>query len=151
MNIMRGLFTAFLALFVSGAAAMGSQPAAENPTPSQELPQNAVIAYYFHGNFRCLKCTSMEASALKALKEGFGRELKDGSLIWRPTNTDLPENSHFVKDYQLVTRSLVLVKIKDGKQVRWSNLARIWQLENDGSAFKKYIQDEAKSFLKGAN
>lgn len=147
--MIRGLLAGVL--LAGGAWAMGDRPATENAASMEKTPQNAVIAYYFHGNFRCLKCTRMEAAASKALSDGFKQELKDGSLIWRPTNTDLPENRHFVKDYELVTRSLVLVKIKDGKQIRWANLTKIWQLENDGDAYRKYVQDETRGFLKGEN
>lgn len=136
---------------VGTAAGMGSRPAGDQATSPDEVKATGkvVIAYYFHGNVRCYKCTSMEAYADEALKVRFPKELESGGLIWRPTNIDLPKNKHFVKDYQLVTRSLVLVEARDGKQVRWKNLPEIWGLVGDKDAFMKYVQKETEVFIKG--
>jgi len=34
-------------------------------------------------------------------------------------NLELPENRHFVKDYQLFTKSLVLVRFDKGRQAEY--------------------------------
>ena len=64
-------------------------------------------------------------------------------------NTDLAENKHFIKDYQLYTKSLIIAEFKDGKQVRWKNLAKVWNYLNDRNKFYEYVQSEIKNYLEG--
>ncbi len=106
-----------------------------------------VIAYYFHGNLRCASCRKIEAYSREAIETGFADKLKSGLLDWRPINTDESENEHFVEDYQLYTKSLVIVDMKDGKQVAWKNLDKIWQLLNNKDYFIEYVQFEINQYL----
>jgi hypothetical protein len=78
---------------------------------------------------------------------GFADALKRGSMVWRMVNVDQPANQHFIKDYELYTKSVVLVKMRDGKQAAWKNLDRVWELLNDQAAFQKYVTDEVKQFV----
>ncbi len=110
-------------------------------------PQHSVIAYYFHGNMRCKTCRTIEAYTNESLKAGFPDELEAGTLKWRVVNVEEPGNGHFVQDYELSTRSVVLVDMQDGKQERWKNLVRVWELVGERQAFAAYIQEEAKGFL----
>jgi hypothetical protein len=106
-----------------------------------------VLAYYFHGRFRCATCRKIEALSYAVVHEGFPRALKEGRLEWQAVNIDEPAHKHFVSDYQLYTRSLVLVRMRDGKQVEWKNLERVWELVGDDDAFKKYVLDELAAYL----
>ena len=114
---------------------------------SNATHERKVIAYYFHGNFRCATCRNIEAYTQEAIARDFVNDLKDGKLDWRVVNIDEPENEHFIQDYQLTTRSVVLVKMINGKQKRWKNLNRIWDLVRSKTEFQHYIQDETKAFL----
>ena len=58
----------------------------------------------------------------EAIRGGFADELASGRLAWRVVNIDEPENKHFVQDFELVTKSLVLVEYQDGKVTRCENL-----------------------------
>ncbi len=140
-------------LLLAGLASQAADPAMR-PTPAPAAPsvqpERRVVAYYFHGNVRCRTCRKIEASAADAIQRVFADELKAGRLEWRPTNVEQPANAHFVQDYQLVTRSLVLVELKDGKQVRWKNLDQVWELVSDDIRFAQYVQREVKAFLAGA-
>jgi len=91
-------------------------------------PVQKVIAYYFHVTARCVTCQAIEQYAKEAVERGFPEELKKGVLEWRPVNVQLLENRHYIRDYRLYTRSLVLVKVRDGKQTEWRNLERVWEL-----------------------
>jgi hypothetical protein len=106
-----------------------------------------IIAYYFHGTSRCVSCRKIEAYSDEAIKSGFTTELKDGVLEWRVVNVEEKENGHFVEDYKLYTKSLVLVEMKDGKQVKWKNLDKVWELLKDKDAFIKYVKYEVSIFL----
>jgi len=106
-----------------------------------------VIAYYFHGNFRCVSCRKLEAVSHEAVTGGFPDELKRGDLQWQAVNVEQPENEHFASDYRLFSRSLVLVKFKNGKQVEYKTLTKAWELLTDDAALKKYVQSEVRSYL----
>ncbi len=137
-----------------------TQPETTSPQTGQEhgapLPASSenktavskVVAYYFHGNARCTTCRTIEAYAKGAMESGFGDALKDGRLEWRVVNVEDPGNAHFVRDFQLSTRSVVLERLADGKRQEWKNLQRVWELvRGDKNDFLKYIQDETRAYL----
>jgi hypothetical protein len=143
------LFTvalAGLALSVPCAAGADSQTPTGGASPSGDAK---VIAYYFHGNFRCRTCRTIEAYSEEAITKEFTDELASGRLAWRVVNIDEPENKHFAKDFELVTKSLVLVEYRDGKVIRHQNLQQVWQLVGDEGAFVDYVRTSAREFLAG--
>jgi len=122
----------------------------ETPLPLPEVkPKNAkVIAYYFHGTFRCSTCRTIEQYSHDALQTYFEKELGSGKLEFRPVNIEEPEYKHFIQDYQLVTRSLVLSLMSDGKETKWKNLADVWKLVRDKDKFFQHVKDEVEKLLK---
>lgn len=106
-----------------------------------------VIAYYFHGDVRCPTCRKIEAYAQEAIETGFPEQLKSGQLEWRVVNIERPANEHFVNDYDLTTRSVVVVNVQDGKQVAWNNLQKVWDLVGNKQAFLTYIQGATRAYL----
>jgi hypothetical protein len=122
--------------------AQGSKEAA-----GSNVPDNGLIAYYFHGNRRCVTCRKIEQYTREAIESGFERELQRGTLVWKPVNVDVRENSHFVSRYELSTRSVVIVRVSQREETDWKNLEKVWELVGDRPAFIKYIQDEVKEFL----
>ena len=120
------------------------------PSPLSEVKsQNSkVIAYYFHGTFRCSTCRTIEQYSHNAIQMYFAKELGDGRLEFRPVNVEEPENKHFIQDYQLVTRSLVLSLVSDGRETKWKNLPDVWKLVRDKDKFFQYVKDEVEKFLK---
>lgn len=109
-----------------------------------------VIAYYFHTTYRCMTCRRIEAYSREAIEQEFAQALKDGKLDFRLVNVEESANRHFVRDYQLFTKSLILVKMKDGKQSEWKNLRRVWELVNRRGAFLRYVQDEVRAYLEAS-
>jgi hypothetical protein len=126
------------------AAAQGGSPAV---TAERKPQADRIIAYYFHTTYRCATCRRIEAYSREAIDTGFARELKDGSLEFQLVNIQLPENQHFIQDYQLYTKSLVLVRMKAGRQVEWANLDRVWQLTGNRDAFVGYVQQGVRGYL----
>ena len=123
---------------------------ADNATAKKaptEQSKSFIAAYYFHGNFRCPTCRKMEQYSREGIEQHFAAQLKSGKLVFQPINIDEPENQHFVQDYQLVTRSLVLVKYENGKQTAWKNLPAIWQNVGDQTAFFQYVKKEVDAYL----
>jgi hypothetical protein len=124
------------------------EPAVAGLNSNGEAPHR-VIAYYFHGTARCRTCRTIEAYSKETLEAVFQEELGSGLLEWRVLNIEDPANEHFVQDYQLQTRTLVLADLKDGEVIRWKNLQKVWELVRDKEEFVDYIEEETLAYLKG--
>ena len=121
---------------------------APSPHTAVKSQNSKLIAYYFHGTFRCSTCRTIEQYSHDAIQTYFAKELGNGTLEFRPVNIEEPENKHFIQDYQLVTRSLVLSLMSDGKETKWKNLPDVWKLVRDKDKFFQYVKDEVDKFLK---
>ncbi len=108
---------------------------------SAKSPAKSVI-YYFHSNVRCTSCLKIE----KYTKEVFEENFKD-KLELRIVDVQKSENKHFITDYELYAKSVVIVKIKDGKEVSYKNLDKIWNYLRDENKFKIYVKNEIDTFL----
>ena len=107
-----------------------------------------VLAYYFHGTHRCTTCLTIERYSRKAIEKYFSQEIREGILEFKPLNIEEPENRHYIQDYQLYTRSLVLALYKDDKQLKWKNLSEVWSYVSDKEKFYQYVKDETERFLR---
>ena len=113
---------------------------------TKEEPQKLVV-YYFHGNARCMTCKKFESLTKEIMETRFSDEVKKGRLEYRVVNIDDSGNKHFVNDYGLYTKSVVLSDLNSGKQTRWKNLDKIWEMIRDEDAYRKYIEGEVRSYL----
>jgi hypothetical protein len=142
----------FIPLWISFLAlAYGALSGLAGAAPASSSPPVKIVAYYFHVTVRCVTCRAIEQYSREAIEQGFREELKNGAIEWRPVNVQLPENRHYIQDYRLFTRSLVLVKMRDGKQVEWRNLDKVWELVGRKGDFLKYVQTNVKAYLGGAS
>ncbi len=110
-------------------------------------PSDRIIAYYFYGNRRCATCRKLESYSEEALLTGFESELADSSLVWRAVNYDEEENEHYIKDYQLYTKTLILSRDGDLEEGQWKNLDKIWELVGDKDEFIDYVQTQTRLFM----
>lgn len=106
-----------------------------------------VIAYYFHTSFRCPSCHKIEEYTEGAIKEYFAKEIRSGDLEYKVINIEQKGNEHFVQDYKLYTKSVVLSLIQDGKEVKFKNLEQVWQLLRNKDKFYQYIKKQTQGFL----
>ena len=150
------LFTTALLVFV--AASLGYMIVRENkpnppPAPNAALPDagqaepnQQIFVYYFHGNVRCATCKKLEQFAKESLDTYFADDLASGKIQWRPTNVDTTGNEHFIRDYALVTKSVIISKMVAGRQVAWKNLDQIWELVSEKEKYIAYIRDNITAF-----
>jgi hypothetical protein len=110
-------------------------------------PKNQVRVYYFYTDYRCARCYKFELYTKKAMETYFSNEIADGEVVYQAVNTDKKENKHFLQDYQLFTKSTVVSLVKDGKEVHYKNLDKIWQLVGDEQQFVEYIKGETDAYL----
>ena len=107
------------------------------------------IMYYFHRTLRCHTCLTIEAYIDEALRVHFAEALKEGRLLWLPTNFEEPENEHFEEDFTLEFNSAVLVRLEGGKTVSWVNLEGVWDLIEEKDKFLDYIRENVGPVLTG--
>ncbi len=122
----------------------GNQPANDEVTAPDR-----VVVYYFHTTQRCATCRRIEEWSDLALRTAFGAELSDSSLVFVPVNTDEKGNEHFVKDYELYTKSLIVIDLKDGVRRDWENLQKVWEYSGSQEKFFAYVQDGVRGHLAG--
>jgi hypothetical protein len=115
----------------------------------QAAPSGKVIVYYFHGSFRCPTCHKLEQYSKEAIEANFKDALASGKLEFKVVNVEDKDNEHFVNDYQLYTKSLVISLIENGKEVKSKNLAKIWDYAGNKQKFFDYVTSEINEFLKG--
>lgn len=118
-----------------------------NVLKGAEAPERKIIAYYFHGNVRCMTCRAIEDYAREAIEGAFSEDIEQGRVEFRSINLEEGGNQHFVDDFKLTTRAVVLSEVNAGKQVRWKNLDKVWQLVRQKRSFTAYIEDEMRQFL----
>jgi len=129
-----------LVLFTGKIAAL--EKGTEAPSEDRKI-----IAYYFHGTYRCSSCTKIEEWSYEAIRNSFPEALEEGKLLWKPVNVEKPENKHFAKEYNLYTKSLIIVEMDGKKQIRWKNLTKVWERLRNQQKFFSYVTQEVRDYL----
>lgn len=106
-----------------------------------------VRLYYLHGTGRCARCIAMEKYSGEAVEKYFKKQVNSGDLEFRSLNFDEAQNSHFVQDYKLVTKSLVISLVKGGKEQKYENLTGIWENSGNQEAFHQYVKSNVERYL----
>jgi thiol-disulfide isomerase/thioredoxin len=112
---------------------------------------NQVTVYYFYGNVRCPTCYKIERYTQEAVEKYFGKEIKAGTVSFKAINVEGEKNQHYVKEYQLFSKAVVVSMIKEGKEVKFNNLTKIWEYVRDKEKFCQYIKTETAQYLEGIN
>ena len=142
-------------LMILGVAAYAqdeTKPAdtvAQAPVVVELAPAERYIVTYFHGGRRCATCMKLEAYSNEAIMAEFETGLADSSVIWRTVDYDEDENKHFIDDYALYTKALIISKVNSEGDLAWRNLDRIWKLVGDKEAFITYVRETARKFVTG--
>lgn len=104
------------------------------------------IVYYFWSKPRCISCKKIEAYTQESVNENFSKELKDGSMEFKII--DYSKNESLRKKYGLYTKSVILSKVENGKEIKYKNLDKVWTQLNNKNKFKNYIKTEIQNFNK---
>lgn len=133
-----------LAVAVADVAGLRG-PKASTPPPAGTPSGEKLVACYFHTSTRCATCRTIEALA----REAVAPQAKAGAVEWRVVNYEEPANRHFAEKFELVSASVVLMRIRDGEVVRWKNLEEVWQLVDERDPFVAYVRKELAAFVEG--
>lgn len=149
MNMRQTILSGLILTLVLAGVAVPTLAAEAGETSSDE-PADGVVAYYFHGDVRCNTCRKLEAYTEEAVRTAFEEALDEGRLSWRVVNIDREENAHFLEDFQLTNKTVVVAEYRAGEIVRYEKLDRVWRLVRNKDKFLRYIQSELSEFLGGA-
>ena len=120
---------------------------AENGKKQDTVKERKLIVYYFHTNYRCHSCITIERLTRQAVTEGFADQLKNGRIEFKMINIEEPGNEHFVDDYKLYTKSVILSDVNNGRETGWRNCEKVWPLLGNEQKFIEYIQSEVRTLL----
>jgi hypothetical protein len=106
-----------------------------------------MVVYYFHATKRCATCMAIENLSKEIVETRYGAQLKAGVVQWQSVDVQQPNNRQFIQQYRLVSSSLVLVRVDDGKKGRWQTLDKTWLLIRKKNDFTQYVQSSIDRFL----
>jgi len=137
----------FAAVAQGGAVPAKHAPESGRKTAEKKTVNVRLTVYYFHGYARCSSCHKIEQYAKEAVERNFSAGVYAGKVAFVPVNIEEKPNQHFVNDYRLVSKSVILQLEKGGKPGRWENLDRIWLNLGDKDKFLTYIKDSVSKML----
>lgn len=132
-------------------------PPADVPPPSEgksasasaaDAPAHQVLVTYFTTDQRCPTCLKIEKQTKEAMESAFADELASGEVLFRTTNFDRDENKHFIEEYELSFKTVVISDRRNGKESAWAKFDEVWDLVGEPDAFAAYLQEGVRKYLK---
>lgn len=124
--------------------------AAAAPKIAETLPivtGNQVVMTYFRNGVRCVSCRKIEAHTAETAHKDFAGEMASGKLVFRVIDVDEPANHHYIKDYQLTGKSVIISLRADGEEKSRSDMDKIWDLLDEPEAFRAYLAEPIRKHL----
>ena len=138
------LVPGFLVVPVIGSISGPSMVAAADSTS-----RDNVVVYQFHRRFRCPSCHELEELIRGTLESSYPEDLKSGNLIFRVVDLDAEGNEHFPKDYDFFYNTIIVVDVKKGKDSRFKNLEKLWEIYEDKEKASAFLRGEIDEYLTG--
>src|SRR3989339_1423653 len=112
----------------------------------QKQPADKIEVVHFHATQQCWSCITAGEFALKTIKERFPEEYKNGIIVFKEINGELPENRDMVIKYQAGGSSIFVNAIIDGKDNIEEDV-NVWRLVSDEQQYKNYFENKLKKLL----
>lgn len=123
-----------------------AQATEENTEPQSKIPAEKIEVVHFHATQQCWSCKTVGEYALKTIKEKFPEEYKNGKIIFKDINGELPENRDIVIEYQARGSSLFINAIRNGED-NIEEDTTVWRLITNEEQFISYFEDKLKTLL----
>jgi hypothetical protein len=133
----------------SAAAAPVAASESRASIPATQAQPVKLVVYYFHTTARCYTCRLIESYSAETVRQRFAAEIGNGKIEWRTVNVQEAANRHFIKKYQLFTKSVVVVRLENGAEVKHKVLNDTWNLVDRKPAFQSYVEREVRGMLQG--
>jgi len=135
----------------SGRNSAGGKPSGRKTASTQSRKavreETTMKVYYFHGSARCVTCRRIEQYTREAVELGFSSGTYAGRVVFLPVNVEEPANGHFVDEYKLVAKSVIIQPERGGKPGQWENLDKIWMYAGDRDKFLAYVKGSVLKLL----
>jgi hypothetical protein len=136
------------------AAIQQARQVADLPAVRQEVvttqpgvAPDVIQVTYFSSDVRCATCMRIERLTRETVTKNFPAELANGRIVLQTINLDGPGNEHFVQDYQLISKTVIVSDRAKGQEVQWENLQEVWSKQKDEQAFEAYVVDAVRRHL----
>ena len=117
------------------------------PTSAADVPDDRVIAIYFHRTKRCPTCKKIGSYSEEAVKNGFADGVKNGTVAFYYVDFQNEKNAALTKGYKIDGPALIVAKIENKKAVEYKNLKDIWDKVADKPGFIEYVQDNVTAYI----
>ncbi len=143
------------ALPEAGETAAGA-PASSEKTLAESAPgesatggsaEPVVTVTYFTTKVRCASCMRIEEWTRQAVASRFADEVEAGRVSFNRAYIDNPANEHYIEDYQLVSKSVVVSDSLGDREQDWVNLQDVWLLLRDEEAFTNHVAEAVNAYL----
>lgn len=108
---------------------------------------DTIIVTYFSSDIRCASCVRLEDWSRKAVENNFAQEIRDGKVVFRVINLNGEGNLAYARHYELVSKTVIVSEIANGKEIRWENLQQVWTKLRDPEGFETYIAESVRRHL----
>ena len=119
----------------------GEQP---GPAASGQAADGAIV-YYLHQTIRCVTCNTIEKAALEVVKQDFAADFQAGRLRWQMANME--EEEALAKRYDVASSTVVVVRIRGGKEAGFQRLDDTWTLTDQPEKLREYIRKAVAAAL----
>lgn len=118
----------------------------ELPMSIAQISADKIEVVHFHATQQCWSCITVGKYALKTIKEKFPDEYKNGKIVFKDINGELPENRDIVIKYQTRGASLFVNAITNEKD-NIEEDTTVWRLVSNESQFINYFENKLKKLL----
>lgn len=155
ITLLRRAAAVLLCLIACGGLATWAwrilRPAPPSAVATAALSSGRVsVVYYLHANFRCVTCNAFEKATAETLS---GLDLPAGQTrpVLRVENFQKPGNERFIRDFQVVSATVLLAEEEHGRIVRGRPCPEIWNHAGEPGALRAYLQGEMRDFFLPTN
>ena len=127
-KILTGLLLAFAIATLGVAVKDMFRPTPQPPeaAATTQPTDHIAVMYFLIGDKRCELCKRMESWTRECVETKFPEAVKSGEIEFSIIDTDLDENRHYRKDFELPFKTVVVARYENGKAVKWERLDDLW-------------------------
>lgn len=111
-------------------------------------PADRVVTMYFHRTERCPTCQKMGTYTEEAVKKGFPKQVKAGTVEFHYVDFQNKKNAAVAKAYKVSGPALIVAKVKGNKVKEYRNLKDIWTKVREKDEFLKYVRKGIEAYMK---
>lgn len=117
-------------------------------TTKVDLGKDRIEVLDFYGKHRCESCINIEHHTKAVLDKYYADELKNEEIVFKLIQWDIPENDAIVSKYLAAGTSLIIHRIKDGKEYTDDISDFAFKKSSDEAAFAQGLKERLDAALK---